>query len=115
MFVLSFKDLDFCSGSSLFCYKLRDLLDNGKNLCEKMGFVVNDQDCYNGVPASLKKGPAVVVKTQENYRSFMIPAAVTIGVVFWIAAYFFYPKTKGKENVRLARLKKFDKEFDNKS
>ena len=84
LFVLSFKDLDFCSGSSLFCYKLRDLLDNGKNLCEKMGFVVNDQDCYNGVPASLKKGPAVVVKTQENYRSFMIPAAVTIGVVFCI-------------------------------
>jgi len=44
------KHLAPCEPESLVCYKLQDLVSNGKEFCEKSGHIVQKAPCYNGRP-----------------------------------------------------------------
>ena len=72
----------------MICYKLGDVVENATEFCEKMGFESKAENCYSGVPASTKKGPArKKEKTKsQDYIEYFIWTSVFLAVV--AVAYF---------------------------
>ena len=108
LFSIGIKELEFCSGNHLFCYKLSDLVSDGTEMCNKMGFSVREADCYNGISASVKKGPAPVVEPSNNYSFYAFLVVLLISSILAIVYKQYFQKI-GIDDIREIRMKRFTK------
>ena len=106
-FVSNSKDIEFCTGSSLICFKLSEIVKSGKELCQNFGMQVLESECYDGTPSSLKKGP-VIISNEPSLTNYLLILALVIpsGVLFFY--YLKHQVSKHNFDIREARLKRFN-------
>lgn len=95
--------IEYCTGSSLMCYKLDSFVSSGQEFCKRLGYEVKKKNCFDGVSAARIRGKARSSKS-EGSDSNLIYLCVLLGIMLLILIVIVYRRKSQSIDIRQKRI-----------